>query len=447
MPRSSPATSNRFLTLAPAYGGSLVLRAPFAALPALWGGGTLAVYRLAAAPCLLASVAFGVWLVARMRAAGRGRLARCGRALPVRRQPAHVARRSRPGTPRNCSARCCASWPCSWPWRIGRCGRGSCSGSRSPTRNGRCSPRDRSCSPCSIDGPRPSPRRPPSREPSSPRSCWRTRADSPRRWAPWRRIPARSSSRGSCGGSSARMATSSTGSSAPSSPAIARRRGGSARSRTCSSAPSSCRSPRCACAARAADGDALLLLALLLLLRCALDPWNTGYYALPFVFALLVWETRARAEPPALTLAASFAAWAVMQWLPDHASADLQALAFAALAVPAIALLGLAVYAPNARRRAPVLDAKTEGGRGGLTKCPRGPAPLQRDLAHDDGPLARTPVAGVSGQNIREGVTQSLRSSEPRASVSPRRPGCHEGRRRQRGWRTHKNRIPRRNSC
>ena len=60
-----------FLRLAPAYGGSLVERAPFALLPGLWGGDQLAVYRMAAVPCLLAGAMLGVWLCARMRAAGR----------------------------------------------------------------------------------------------------------------------------------------------------------------------------------------------------------------------------------------------------------------------------------------------------------------------------------------------------------------------------------------
>jgi len=52
-----------FLRLVPAYGGSLVERAPFALLPGLWGGGQLAVYRMVALPCLLATAALGVWLV------------------------------------------------------------------------------------------------------------------------------------------------------------------------------------------------------------------------------------------------------------------------------------------------------------------------------------------------------------------------------------------------
>src|SRR5205085_4236167 len=59
-----------------AYAGSLVERAPFALLPGLWHGGDLAIYRMLALPCLLASAVLGVWLLARMRAEGRSRLAR-----------------------------------------------------------------------------------------------------------------------------------------------------------------------------------------------------------------------------------------------------------------------------------------------------------------------------------------------------------------------------------
>jgi hypothetical protein len=61
---------HRFLTLAPVYGGSLILRAPFMLATKLWHGGDLAVYRASAVPCLLATGALGVWLAAQMRARG-----------------------------------------------------------------------------------------------------------------------------------------------------------------------------------------------------------------------------------------------------------------------------------------------------------------------------------------------------------------------------------------
>jgi Glycosyltransferase family 87 len=65
-----------FASLAPAYGGSLLLRAPFALLPSLWGGGNLAVYRALALPCLLAAAALGLWVHRRMRRAGASAVAR-----------------------------------------------------------------------------------------------------------------------------------------------------------------------------------------------------------------------------------------------------------------------------------------------------------------------------------------------------------------------------------
>ena len=62
-----------FLALAPAYGGSLVLRAPFAALTSALGGGELAVYRAVSLPCLLAVAIFALVLAGRMLARGASR--------------------------------------------------------------------------------------------------------------------------------------------------------------------------------------------------------------------------------------------------------------------------------------------------------------------------------------------------------------------------------------
>ncbi|MGZ8635211.1 MAG: glycosyltransferase 87 family protein [Solirubrobacteraceae bacterium] len=62
-----------FLHHLPVYGGSLILRAPFALLPAAWHGGDLALFRSLAVPCLLAGVALAVVLHGRARALGAGR--------------------------------------------------------------------------------------------------------------------------------------------------------------------------------------------------------------------------------------------------------------------------------------------------------------------------------------------------------------------------------------
>src|SRR5687768_14709892 len=63
-----------FGELAPAYGGSLLLRAPFAILPDLWGGGDLALFRSMAIPCFaaLAFLAVMLWNRSRVFGARRG---------------------------------------------------------------------------------------------------------------------------------------------------------------------------------------------------------------------------------------------------------------------------------------------------------------------------------------------------------------------------------------
>ena len=140
-----------FLRLAPAYGGSLVERAPFALLPGLWGGGQLAVYRMVALPCLLAAAVLGVWLVAQMRAAGRPTLWRAV-ALGVCVANPLTLRALELGHPEELlgGALCVAAvllaarerplwagWPSAW---------------RSPTRSGRCSRSGPCCSRCPRAG-------------------------------------------------------------------------------------------------------------------------------------------------------------------------------------------------------------------------------------------------------------------------------------------------------
>jgi len=94
--------------------------------------------------------------------------------------------------------------------------------------------------------------------------------------------------------------------------------------------------------------DPMLLLTFLLALRCALDTWDAVYYALPFLFALLAWEAFHRRRPPLLALAASVATWLVFIVAPEQLSADAQAALFAAVAVPTLGMLAVALYAPAA---------------------------------------------------------------------------------------------------
>lgn len=67
---------------------------------------------------------------------------------------------------------------------------------------------------------------------------------------------------------------------------------------------------------RAERHDALLLLALLLLLRCLLDPWNVLYYHLPLVIALLAWEVVSGRRIPVLTLLTTTAIWVSFETYP-----------------------------------------------------------------------------------------------------------------------------------
>ena len=105
------------------------------------------------------------------------------------------------------------------------------------------------------------------------------------------------------------------------------------------------------------DGEqVLLLLALLLLLRCVLDPWNTSYYELPFLLSLVAWEALCRPErPPVLALAASLIVWVTFQEAPRMAEPG-----------RAIGLLPRVVAAADGVAGARVLRA---GRRGGVARA------------------------------------------------------------------------------
>jgi hypothetical protein len=97
--------------------------------------------------------------------------------------------------------------------------------------------------------------------------------------------------------------------------------------------------------------DLLGLLALALLLRCMLDPWNNVYYHAPFVLALAAWEAHTARRFPWAAVLATVLIRVTFVILGDHASPDELAAVYLAWAVPAAVLLALAVYAP-ARARA-----------------------------------------------------------------------------------------------
>jgi hypothetical protein len=89
------------------------------------------------------------------------------------------------------------------------------------------------------------------------------------------------------------------------------------------------------------------LLALLLLLRCVLDPWNTDYYELPFLLALLAWEALCRpSRPPVLALVATLMTWVTFVSLRE-ADPNLLCAAMLAWSLPLAAWLARELFAPG----------------------------------------------------------------------------------------------------
>jgi Glycosyltransferase family 87 len=89
--------------------------------------------------------------------------------------------------------------------------------------------------------------------------------------------------------------------------------------------------------------DALALLAFAYLLRCLLDPWNVLYYEVPFLFALVAWEINARRDLPVISLAATFLSWVTLTGWGDM-SPDLQSATFLAWTLPLAVTLGAVVW-------------------------------------------------------------------------------------------------------
>jgi hypothetical protein len=95
--------------------------------------------------------------------------------------------------------------------------------------------------------------------------------------------------------------------------------------------------------------DALALLALLLLMRCVLDPWNLVYYHLPLATALAAWEVRTKQDWPVLALTINAAAWLTFVTYTERATNG-PFLAYMAWALPLGAYLAHRLYV----RRAPL---------------------------------------------------------------------------------------------
>jgi hypothetical protein len=338
-----------FLRLAPAYGGSLIERAPFALLPGLWGGGEESVYRMVALPCLIAGAGLGLWLVAQARAQNRSAIA-IGAVLALCVVNPLTVRALELGHPEELL------------------GAVLCVSGVLLAQRGRAVPAGIVLGLAIAN------------------KEWALLAIGPVLLA----LPSRRVAMLLCAGAAAALVlaplalvggggfVSGAGASAAPSATIFQpmqifwflgELGGSGRLLEAIGTIShplviAVAVPLTALAwrtrRRAGDGsspeerpggaggsrrpaDALLLLSLLLLLRCMLDTWDNVYYPLPFVIALLVWETCSLRRAPLLALSSTVIVW-INGWLSLHSAADFQAAFFLAWSVPLAVSLGTMLY-------------------------------------------------------------------------------------------------------
>jgi hypothetical protein len=99
--------------------------------------------------------------------------------------------------------------------------------------------------------------------------------------------------------------------------------------------------------------DLLLLLAGTMLARAALDPWIHGYYHVPFLFALVAWETVRRDGLPIASLVATGALTLLFRRLDESLDPRELSAAYALWALPTIAWLGLAALGRRPRLALP----------------------------------------------------------------------------------------------
>jgi len=384
-----------FLRLAPVYGGSMVERAPLALLPSLWSGGELAVYRILALPGLLAAAALGLWLVARLRARGRPALTRAlalglcvanpltlnalelghpeellGAVLCV--AAVVLAQRGRPVWAGLVLGVAIANKQ----WAILALGPVLIA---LPSRRLLCTALAGAVTaavlaPLALVGS--------GGFLAATRATASTSSTIFQPWQAWWFLGHHGPIvRGLFGNIKVGYRTAPGWTGAISHPLIVvlavplsvlfwrLRRGRDDAGRD-------------AFARDTAGRDALGLLALLLLVRCFLDTWDIAYYPLPFIFALLAWEVMGPRQLPLLALAATVLAWVDFEWLPTHASADVQAGFFLLWSAPLLAVLALRLYAPEiaaqlfARTRA--TWGSREGAGLGALLAPDGPLRRER---------------------------------------------------------------------
>jgi hypothetical protein len=395
----------QFLRLAPAYGGSLVERAPFALLAQLWHGGELAVYRSVALPCLLASVVLGVWLVARMRGERRPVLHRAI-VLAVCVANPITLRALEVGHPEELLGACL----CVGAVLLAAEDRALLAGVLLGLAVANKQWALLAAGPVLLALPA---RR---RVPCVATACLVAGAI----LAPLMLVGSggfATAARASAGGASTifqpwqvwwffghhgALVHGAFGVPKPDyrvGPAWA----------TTVSHPLVVLAGLAVSAAlwlrRRAGGpvgarQALLALALVLLLRCVLDTWDTEYYLLPSVLALLAWETTATvSRPPVLALSSSVLAWLSFQWAPGHLAPDGQAALFLAWSLALSGLLAWRLF--GARRVSATRTGPTGAAEGLLGHYPTGPQEITVSALSRPLRTSRPPSRTTTRSSIR----------------------------------------------
>jgi hypothetical protein len=371
-----------FLRLAPAYGGSLVERAPFALVPGLWGGGELAVYRMVALPCLLAACVLGVWLVSRMRTEGRSVLARAVTLGVCVANPV-VLRALELGHPEELLGACLCVAAVLLAGRDRPLWAGVLLGLAVANKYWAllavgpvllALPPGRRLRSLASAGALAAAVLAPLALVGSGGFLAQTRAAASsaatifQPWQAWWFVGHHGALvHGLFGTPKPGYRTGPAWTGAISHPLILAaglaltaavwlrlRRAGApiALPPTITSARRAPAFPPSGTERTVAGAlpvrDALLALALALLLRCVLDTWDNVYYLLPAILALLAWEIRGPlGRPPVLALASTVVVWISFQWLPSRVSPDAQAALFLAWSLPLAAALGVWLFKPR----------------------------------------------------------------------------------------------------
>ncbi len=93
--------------------------------------------------------------------------------------------------------------------------------------------------------------------------------------------------------------------------------------------------------------DAILVLATIMLARCVLDPWNIAYYHLPFLLALTTWEVVAHRRLPVVAATATLLTYGTLRFVLPYVGADTEAAFYLAWSVPTLMFMTFRVLAPG----------------------------------------------------------------------------------------------------